>query len=77
MLIIILKPNKVSYNSLKMFQSIVLLNILRKLIEKVISKKMQVQAISLTFIYSNQVEGLKQRSLVDAGFYLIHLIQVG
>ena len=77
MLIIILKPNKVSYNSLKMFQSIVLLNILRKLIEKVISKKMQVQAISLIFIYSNQVEGLKQRSLVDADFYLIHLIQVG
>ena len=77
MLIIIPKPNKVSYNSLKMFQPIVLLNILEKLIEKVISKRMQVQAISLTFIYSNQVEGLKQRSLVDTGFYLIHLIQVG
>ena len=37
--IIIPKPNKVLYNSLKTFQSIILLNTLGKLIEKVISKK--------------------------------------
>ena len=38
--IIIFKPNKASYDSPKMFQPIVLLNILGKLIEKVISKRL-------------------------------------
>ena len=37
--IIILKPNKAFYDSSKMFQPIILLNILGKLIEKVISKR--------------------------------------
>ena len=36
--IIILKPNKVFYNSPKFFHSIVLLNTIEKLIEKVISE---------------------------------------
>ena len=40
-LIIIPKPNKPAYDSLKIFCLIVLLNILRKLIEKVISKRIQ------------------------------------
>lgn len=38
--IIIPKPNKVLYNSSKAFRPIVLLNILSKLIEKVISNVM-------------------------------------
>jgi len=38
--IIIPKPNKVAYNSLKMFQPIILLNTLGKLIKKAISERL-------------------------------------
>jgi len=58
--IIIPKPNKTLYNSPKMFQPIILLNTLRKLIKKVIGKRLQFQAISNNSIHSNQLRGLKQ-----------------
>ena len=58
--IIIPKPNKASYNSPKMFWSIVLLNMLRKLIKKVIRKRLQFQAISNNFVHPNQLGELKQ-----------------
>jgi len=51
--IIIPKPNKVAYNSPKTFRPIVLLNTLRKLIEKVISERLQFQSISKDFIHLN------------------------
>ena len=51
--IIIPKPNKASYDSPKMFQPIVLLNTLSKLIEKIIRKRLQFQAISNNFIHPN------------------------
>ena len=54
--IIISKPNKAFYDSLKIFRSIVLLNILSKLIEKVISERFQFQSISKNFIYSYQLD---------------------
>ena len=50
--IIILKPNKTSYNSPKMFRLIILLNMLGKLIEKIIDERLQFQSISKNFIYS-------------------------
>jgi len=53
--IIIPKPNKAAYNSSKNFYSIVLLNILGKLIEKVIGKRLQTQSIDSNFIHSNQL----------------------
>jgi len=49
--IVILKPNKISYNSSKLFRLIVLLNKLGKLIEKFIGDRLQFQAISNNFIY--------------------------
>jgi len=49
--IIIPKPNKVSYDSSKVFRPIVLLNMLGKLIEKVIGKGLQLQLISKDFIH--------------------------
>ena len=58
--IIIPKPNKVSYDSLKAFRPIVLLNTLSKLIKKVIGKRLQFQLISKNFIYLCQLGGLKQ-----------------
>ena len=49
--IIIPKPNKSSYNSLKSFKPIVFLNTMGKLIEKVIRNRLQFQVISNNFIY--------------------------
>ena len=68
--IIIPKPNKAAYNSLKTFYPIILLNTLEKLIEKVISKRLQMQSIVSNFIYPNQLRGLKQCSTTDIGLYL-------
>ena len=49
--IIIPNPNKALYNIPKMFRPIVLLNMLGKLIEKVIGKRLQFQALSKNVIY--------------------------
>jgi len=73
-LIIILKLNKVAYNSLKTFQPIVLLNTLGKFIKKVISKMLQTQSISSNFIHPNQLRGLKQHSTTNTDLFLTHLI---
>jgi len=75
--IIILKPNKTFYDSLKMFRPIILLNTLGKLIKKVIGKRLQFQSISKNFIYPCQLSGLKQHSITDVGIILVHLIHVG
>ena len=55
--IIIPKPNKMLYDSPKLFRLIVLLNTLEKLIEKVISDRLQFQAISNNFIHQSQLGG--------------------
>ena len=75
--IVILKSNKPSYNSLKSFRPIVLLNTLGKLIEKVIGERLQFQAISNNFIYQSQLGGLKFKSTTDAGIALTHIIHTG
>ena len=58
--IIIPKLNKTFYNSPKSFHPIVLLNMLEKLIRKVIGKCLQFYAIANNFVYSYQLGGLKQ-----------------
>ena len=73
--IIISKPHKALYKSPKIFQPIVLLNTLSKLIEKAISKRLQFQLIFKNFIHSCQLGGLKQCSTTDVGVVLTHLIQ--
>ena len=50
-MIIIPKPNKLSYNHAKMFCPIVLLNTLGKLIEKVIAERIQFMVVNNNFIY--------------------------
>jgi len=77
MTIVIPKPNKSSYNSLKSFRSIVLLNTLGKLIEKVIRERLQFQAISNNFIHQSQLGGLKFKSTTDADITLTHFICTG
>ena len=51
--IIILKPNKESYNFPKSFRLIVFLNTLEKLIEKVISEHLQFHVISNNLIHQS------------------------
>jgi len=58
--IIIFKPNKATYNSPKSFYPIILLNILEKLIEKVIGECLQFHSIANNFVHPNQPGGLKQ-----------------
>jgi len=72
--IIIPKSSKTLYDSLKSFHLIVLLNMLGKLIKKVIGERMQFHPTSNNFIYYNQLGGLKQYSTLDMGIFLTYLI---
>ena len=76
-MIIIPKSNKKSYDFLKSFRSIVLLNILGKLIEKVIGEHLQFYLILNNFIYLCQLGGLMQRSTIDVGIALSYFICLG
>ena len=75
--VIIPKPNKPSYNNPKAFRPIVLLNTLRKLLEKVITERIQFTVVSNDFIYPSQLGGLKFKSTSDAGVALTHIIRSG
>ena len=77
MSIIILKPNKLSYNTPKTFHPIVLLNMLGYLIEKVLKDRLQAHSITSGFIHSNQMGSIKQHSTTDAGIFLTYLICMG
>ena len=75
--IVILKPNKVLYDTLKSFRPIVLLNMLDKLIKKVISDRLQFHVISNNFIHQSQLGSLKFKSTSDASITLTHFIHIG
>jgi len=75
--VIIPKPNKQLYNSPKLFRSIVLLNTVGKLIEKVIGKRLQFQTASNNFIHPSQLKGLKFKSMIVMGVALTHIICSG
>ena len=74
--IVIPKPNKSSYNHPKAFRPIVLLNILGKLIEKVVTERLQFIVASNNFIHPSQLGGLKFKSTVDAGIALTHIVHL-
>jgi len=76
MMIIISKPNKSSYNSPKSFRPIVLLNMLGKLIKKVIGDRLQFYIISNNFIHQSQLGELKFKSTTDVGITLTHFIHI-
>ena len=76
-MVVIPKPNKQSYNSSKLFRLIVLLNMLGKLIEKVIGKRLQFLTVSNDFIHLSQLRGLKFKSIIDVGVALTHIIRSG
>ena len=76
-MIIIPKPNKSSYDHVKMFRPIVLLNTLGKLIEKVIAKRIQFTVTKNNFIYPCQLGRLKFKSTTDVGVALTHIVRSG
>jgi len=75
--IVIPKPNKKSYDSPKSFRPIVLLNIMGKLIEKVIRERLQFNTVSNNFIHPSQLGGLKFKFTIDTSVALMHTIQTG
>ena len=76
-MIIIPKPNKMSYDQLKVFQPIVLLNTLEKLIKKVIAERLQFTVTSNDFIHLSQLGRLKFKFTMDAGVALTHIVHLG
>ena len=75
--VIIPKPGKPSYSAPKAFRPIVLLNTLGKLVEKMISNRIQFDAVALDIFHPNQVGGVCQRSTEDAGLFLTHIVRAG
>jgi len=75
--VIIPKPGKPSYSTPKAFRPIALLNTLGKLIEKMLSNRIQHDIIAYNLVDPNQFSGIRQRSTEDAGLYLTHLVRSG
>ena len=73
--VIIPKPNKISYNNPNTFCPITLLNTLGKLVEKVITERLQFIVTSNNFIHLSQLGSLKFKSTNDVGIALIHIIR--
>ena len=73
-MVIIPKPNKLLYDSPKLFRPIILLNTLGKLIEKVIGERIQFHVIINDLIYPSQLGGLKFKSTINVGVALMHII---
>jgi len=76
-MVVISKPNKTLYDNPKAFRPIVLLNILGKLVKKVIAERFQHIVVSNDFIHPSQLGGLKFKSTADTGIALTHIIQSG
>ena len=76
-IIIISKPSKTLYDQAKLFRPIVLLNTLGKLIEKVITERLQFTVINNNFIHLSQLGGLKFKSTIDVRVALTHIIRSG
>jgi len=72
--IVVPKPNKKSYYSSKSFRPIILLNMMGKLIEKVIGERLQFNIVANNFIHLSQLGSLKFKSMTNAGIALTHAI---
>ena len=75
--VIIPKPGKPAYDTPKAFRPIVLLNTLGKLIEKMITRQLQFDAVKYGILHPNQLGGVVQWSTEDTGVFLTHLVQAG
>ena len=75
--VIIPKLDKPAYNTPKAFRPIVLLNTLGKLIEKMVARQLQFDAVKYGILHSNQLGGVAQQSTEDAGVFLTYLVRAG
>jgi hypothetical protein len=75
--VIIPKPGKPTYSTPKSFRPIVLLNTLGKLVEKMLSWRLQFDGVAHGAFEPNQFGGIAQHSTEDADVYLTHLVRVG
>jgi len=75
LLVIIPKLGKASYSTPKLFCLIVLLNMLGKLFEKMLSHRLQFEGVHYGAFQPNQFGGMSQYSTEDAGVFITHLIQ--
>ena len=75
--IIISKLGKSAYDIPKAFRPIVLLNMLGKLIEKMIARWLQFDTVKYSIFHPNQLGGVAQRSTENAGVFLIYLVWAG
>ena len=75
--VIIRKPGKPTYSTPQLFRPIVLLKTVGKLIEKMISNRLQFNMIKYDLVHPNQVGGVRQCSTKDAGLFLTHLVCTG
>jgi len=64
-----------SYDQVKLFHPIILLNTVGKLIEKVITERLQFTVVNNNFIHPSQLGGLKFKSTTDAGIALAHIVR--
>jgi len=55
---IIPKPGKPAYDTPKAFRPIVLLNMLGKLIEKMVARRLQFDAVKHGILHPNQLDGV-------------------
>ena len=62
------------YDQPKYFRPIMLLNTLGKLIEKVITERLQFLIAKNDFIYPSQLGSLKFKSTTDASVALTHIV---
>ena len=74
-IVVIPKPNKAIFDSLKLYRPIVLLNTIGKLFKKMIGERLQFHTISNNFIHPSQLRSLKQRSIINTGVVLTHIVQ--
>jgi len=75
--VIIPKPGKPAYDTPKAFRLIVLLNTLGKLIEKMIARRLQFNAVKYSILHPNQLGGVAQQSTENARVFLTHLVRAG
>jgi hypothetical protein len=76
-MVVIPKPEKLAYDTPKAFCPIVLLNIIRKLLDKMLACWMQFEAAEHSMFHPHQFGGVCQNSAKDAGCFLTHLICAG
>jgi hypothetical protein len=75
--VIIPKLGKLCHDTPKMFHPIVLLNTIGKLFEKMLAQCMQYDTVQLGIFHPNQLGGIKQHSMENAGVFLTYLIHAG